>query len=477
MRIRQLVFVILLCIACPHYCLAQAPDSTSVTAVKLTQNYIHSVSEKSDKISKDLDEQTEKYLAKLEKQEAVLKNKLSKIDSLAANNIFANSAQQYQKIQDKIKSKSAQLLKGTGQYLPWLDSAGTSLKFLAGNNPILSAVNGNAAKITGALGKLKTLENEFKQAGNIKEFIRQRKEYLATALKNYNLGSDLKKYNQTAYYYNQQVNEYKEMLDQPEKAESKALALLQKMPAFQKFFHDHGELAGLFDVPQDYATDMTGLQTKQQVQSIMTSQIQAMGPNAQQQVQQSIGEAQSELTKLRNRFPAAGSASDMPDFTPKQEKTKSFLKRMQYGFNMQTVKSNFYFPSTTDFALSIGYKLGGQNVIGIGGSYKLGWGKDISHIAITSQGMSLRSFVDIKLKGSFFASGGYEYNYQQPFTSLREIYRLNSWQQSGLLGISKIVSLKTKFFKQTKLQLLWDLLSYRQVPKTTPFKFRVGYNF
>jgi hypothetical protein len=53
---------------------------------------------------------------------------------------------------------------------------------------------------------------------------------------------------------------------------------------------------------------------------------------------------------------------------------------------------------------------------------------------------------------------------------------MNAWQQSGLIGISKVVSVKSKFFKNTKLQLLWDFLSYQQVPQNQAIVFRVGYN-
>lgn len=92
--------------------------------------------------------------------------------------------------------------------------------------------------------------------------------------------------------------------------------------------------------------------------------------------------------------------------------------------------------------------------------------------------------MDVKLKGSFYASGGFEYNYQPvadslissstPGTNWKDV---SSWQQSGLVGLSKIISVKSKFFKKTKLQLMWDFLSYQQVPRTQPVKFRVGYNF
>ncbi|MBS1918297.1 MAG: hypothetical protein JST87_18670, partial [Bacteroidetes bacterium] len=143
----------------------------------------------------------------------------------------------------------------------------------------------------------------------------------------------------------------------------------------------------------------------------------------------------------------------------------------------QTTKSSTFFPTTTDIGVSLGYKINDQNVIGIGSSYKIGWGTDIKHINLSSQGIGLRSFIDLQIKKSFFASGGFEYNYQQPFYSIADLHTFSNWQQSGLIGISKIVSLNTKVFKKTKLQLLWDFLSYQQIPKTQPFKFRIGYNF
>jgi hypothetical protein len=123
--------------------------------------------------------------------------------------------------------------------------------------------------------------------------------------------------------------------------------------------------------------------------------------------------------------------------------------------------------------------------VGVGASYKMGWGKDIKNISISHQGMGLRSYMDIKLKGSFYASGGFEYNYQPVADSLLNSTStpgvdwkdVSSWKQSGLVGISKIISIKSKFFKKTKLQLMWDFLSYQQLPRTQPIKFRVGYNF
>ena len=165
----------------------------------------------------------------------------------------------------------------------------------------------------------------------------------------------------------------------------------------------------------------------------------------------------------------------MPDFKPKEQKTKTFLQRLEYGTNIQTVKSNYFFPTTTDMALSVGYKLSDKNIVGLGASYKMGWGKDISHIVISSQGIGFRSFADFKLKGSFFVSGGFEYNYLSSFKTLQELHNnVDAWQRSALMGLSR----KYKVGKREgNMQLLYDFLHGQQTPPGTALKFRIGYTF
>jgi hypothetical protein len=144
---------------------------------------------------------------------------------------------------------------------------------------------------------------------------------------------------------------------------------------------------------------------------------------------------------------------------------------------MQTQRATSFFPVISDLGLSIGYKLNDKSVIGFGTSYKIGWGRGWNNIRITSQGIGLRSFIDWKLKGSFYISGGYEQNYKTAFSDFFQLRNKNAWQQSGLLGLSKTVPIKSKFFEKTKMQLLWDFLSYQQIPRTQPLVLRVGYSF
>jgi hypothetical protein len=68
-------------------------------------------------------------------------------------------------------------------------------------------------------------------------------------------------------------------------------------------------------------------------------------------------------------------------------------------------------------------------------------------------------------------------NYRGGFQRIAEFRERSAWQESGLIGMSKVIDVRSKILKKTKVQLLWDFLSYRQIPKPTAILFRVGYNF
>ena len=170
----------------------------------------------------------------------------------------------------------------------------------------------------------------------------------------------------------------------------------------------------------------------------------------------------------------------MPEFKPNTQKTKSFLKRIEYGFNIQSQKTNSLLPTTSDIAITLGYKLSDKATAGTGASYKLGWGNGLNHISMSNQGIGLRTYADIKLKGSIWITGGYEQNWLPQLATALDSVNVHlsgwgkGWQASGLLSITK----KYKIGKKTSnMQLLWDFLSYRQIPATPALKFRVGYQF
>lgn len=407
-----------------------------------------------------------------------MQRKLAKLDSLKATQVFGNTADKYRQLENKLKQN------GRGTYIPKLDSLATSLRFLEQNPQLLSRAGEVRDKLQRAIEKTDGLKNQFTRAEEIKKFIQERKQYLKQQLENLGFAKELKKLNKQAYYYSQQVNEYKAVLKDSRKAEKRALELLAKTKAFKDFMRKHSQLASLFRMPDPGApVDMTalaGLQTRAQVNTLIQQQISAGGPNARAQFSQNLQQAQARLNDFKDKVLKSGggsSDSELPDFKPNDQKTKSFLDRLEYGTNIQSQKVNSIFPATTDIGLSVGYKLNNRSIIGIGASFKMGWGTGWRKIRISAQGIGLRSFLDVKLKNSFWLSGGFEMNYRNEINAIEELKNYSAWQQSGLIGVSKTVSLKTKLFKKTKLQLLWDVLSYRQVPRAQPIVFRIGYSF
>ena len=117
--------------------------------------------------------------------------------------------------------------------------------------------------------------------------------------------------------------------------------------------------------------------------------------------------AQSQLSQLKDKVSqysngAIGNSSgdiDAPDFKPNSQKTKSFLKRLEYGGNVQSQRARMMFPVTSDIALSLGYKLNDKSLIGVGASYKLGLGTGWNNVRLSNEGVGIRSFFDYKLKG------------------------------------------------------------------------------
>jgi len=329
------------------------------------------------------------------------------------------------------------------------------------------------------------LQAKMQDADQVKAYIQQRKQQIGDYITQHaSLAGVLSKqyqgYNQDVYYYSQQVRQYKEMLNNPDQLEQKALSLLNQLPAFQNFMKNNSQLAGLFNLPGNYgsAQGLVGLQTRDQVNNLIQGQIAAGGSGGAAALQSNLQSAESQLDGYKDKLSKLGAGSgdiDMPDFKPNEQKTKTFWKRLEYGANFQTTRNNYYFPTVLDLGGSVGYKLSNSSTVGVGLSYKLGCGNGIQHIALSSSGLGFRSFIDIKIKGSLSASGGFECNRTTPFSSYQELRQLNWWTKSGLVGITKTVSVKSRVFKKTKLQLLWDYLSYSQNPKTPAVVFRVGY--
>lgn len=467
-------FFLFICLTTVGY--SQTIDSSFQKMKELSGNYFSKVDKKITSLDDDLTKKTAKYLAKLERQEKQMQAKLQKLNP-ESNRLFTDSKEKYEQFSKKLKDRSVKFNKLTGgQYIGRLDSLGTSLSFLKQFKDI-------SGKVTKPLQDLNNLQDKLQQTEKIKQYIADKRKQIKELLSTYtkvpkSLQKQYERFSKTALYYSQQLQEYKEILKNPAKIEKKALGLLNKLPAFQKFFKENSQLASLFRLPggENGASNLTGLQTRVSVGDLIQQQISIGGPNAQAQIQQNLAMAHSELNKLKdkiNKYGGSGGDVDMPDFSPNKQKTKPFLKRFTYTSDFQFGKSNSLVPNGADIGLGIGYNFSDKIIAGTGIAYKLGIG-NISHIRFSHLGMGVRSYLDIKLKNQFFANGGFEMNYNAQFRNIDQLKNYNAWQRSGLLGISKKYKVSNKLKGQ--ILLLYDFLSYSHTPVSQPFIFRTGFS-
>jgi hypothetical protein len=467
---------------------AQSMDSLTGKVINFPAKLLGHIRSRTASLDQQVTQQTQKILKKMAQKEAQMEHKLSATDSLGAKQLFGSSQREYASLMQRLKTDTARR-PTTGQYQPYVDSLQGSLSFLK-QNPQL--VSGGMTGLQSAGAGLQSVQARLQVATEAKVFMQQRKRQISQYILQHASVQNLlsKPYgvmNQEVYYYSQRLQQYKDMLNSPDKLEKQALARLRGLPAFQTFMKNNSQLAGLFKIPGggggglggSAAQPLPGLQTHAQIAQQVQGQVAASGPAGMDAFQSKLESAQSQLNSYKSKLSQLGGGAtpgDIPDFRPNDQKTKTLWHRLEYGANFQTTHTNYYFPIVTDLGVSLGYRLGHGRVIGIGASYKMGWGSGINHISITGQGVGLRSFLQTPIKGSFSATGGFEYNYTTPFTSYQQLKQLQYWTKSGLIGVTKTVSMKSRVFKKTQLQLLWDFLSYQQVPKTQPILFRIGYS-
>lgn len=450
--------------------------------LNLPDKALSSIDKKYNALNDRVNKQLSKTLSRFAKQEKKLQKKLVAKDSTATT-LFASSQKQYDKLQEQLKNP----LKGkrVANYIPGLDSLQTASKFLEQSGVLSAAKLSDVKQLSGDLQKL---EGNLYSAEQIETFLRQRKQLLAAQLEKFGMTKELTNLKKEIYYYRQQIEEYKNLFHDQKRLEEKALATLRELPAFQSFMQKNSYLSQLFPASGaasagDPSAAIAGLQTRASVQSILQERLGApalpslsgAAGTAANPLDQSIQAAQQQLNTLKdkiNKLGGGNSDMDIPDFKPKTQKTKTFLQRLEPGIIIQSGGSSKWLPAITDIGLTLGYKLSDKSTVGVKAAWKAGFGHPVKDIHFSSEGVNMGTFLDIKIKNSWWLSGGAEYNYLQSFKSLQELHaNVDVWQRSALLGISK----KVKAGKRSSnVQLLYDFLWRQQVPTGQALKFRVG---
>jgi hypothetical protein len=463
-----LTICLLICMA------AKAQDSSRLDkTISFPARFFATLDKKTSSIEQKLNKQTGGYLNKLQRHEHKLRRKLYKRDSALAKQLFNGMDEKYA----QLKNTTGTVSKYQNVYSGHLDSLSTALHFLKDQN-----LEDNPS-LQKTLSRYKELQQKLNASDQIKKQLLARQQVLQEQLQKLGMVKELKKFRKDVYYYQAQVREYKQAFEDPNKVEAKLIELVMKLPQFKDFFAKNSMLGSLFALPSsnnNSTASLSGLQTRAMINQSLVDRF-GSSSAITQQLQQNVQSAQGQLSQLKNKVSSYASESygntresEIPGFKPNEQKTKSFLKRLEYGANVQSQKARYFFPVTSDIGLSLGYKLNDKSSLGVGASFKLGWGNNWSNLKLSHQGVGLRSYLDWKIKGSFYFSGGYEQNYRSLINSVDQLQNYSACQTSGLIGLSKKYSLGKKM--KGEMKLLWDFMSYQQEPKAQPLLFRVGYS-
>jgi hypothetical protein len=469
------VVMLLACILHIDPAIAQDNAGPADHYISLPNTFLQRVNDKVSCLENSIIKRTDKALKQLLKEEQSLRKKVYRKNAAVANRLFQDAASRYSNLQQKITNETCYT--NGKEYIPFLDTLTTSLHFLEKNAAFL-----NRYSVQQSLLRIDKMKDRFQQAKEIQQYLQNRRKQLRDQLGKLNMLKELKQYNKKLYYYQAQIEEYRNLIKEPGKLERKAIDMLSKTKPFQEFMAKHSILASIFPRNNNVNTVVSqpgvpALQTGSQLNDLILQTV-ASGSNSMQALQSSMQQAQVQLQQLKSKAMerSGNDEGDMPDFRPNHQRVKSFWNRWELGANLQSTRSNALLPSATQIGLSAGYKLNDRSVIGVGMAGSIGWGKSIRQFVTSYEGVGARSFFDWKLKGAFWLAAGYEMNYrsQLQVTSPTGGGREGALKQSGLIGISK----KYKMSKKMKgnMSLLWDYLSYSQAPRTQPVIFRFGYS-
>ena len=443
----------------------------------ISSKYIAQVSKKAQSIEHQLDIKTSRLIRKWKKTENRIIRRCGSGDSLKIKALFLERQEGLDNLQIQLSDSEK-----FQNYIPEVDTIWTSLKLLQSNSTLIGSKMAEGT-LDNSLNIMKGLDNQLRKSQAVKEFIKARKEQWISKLSTLPLGREIKKLDKLSYYYSQQINQYKALLKDRKKAEKKALSLLSRSKIFKDFMAKNSQFAKLFRLPANDPSNITSLanlQNRSQINDFIQRQVETGSSNARDEIQGNMREGQEYLSKIKRRIDQVGGSSSedvVPKgFKPNSQRTKSFWNRLDVGFDVQSQKSANIFPASSDLGAFVGFKIRDNLQVGIGGSYRIGLGSSIRHIHISSEGIRIKSYLDLRLKKSFGIFGGYEKFYLPISRMIGQDSTLSRVQNSGLIGLSKVVSLRSGIFKRTKLLLLWDFLSYHQKPISRQIIFRVSYS-
>jgi hypothetical protein len=438
--------------------------------------YATIISTKSLKITRKISKANDRMLRSYANQEVRLRNMLLKVDSFKTGEFLGVIAARQRQASSVIRNPA----KTNSKYLSLIDSALGILNF---SKKYANLTEGNArlSKISEAIGNTEILQEQFNKSDMLLSHLKESSSLITDKLKELKLPVDIKRMTNSISKYNQHINEYVNLLNNRKKIEQKILHAAANTKLFKDFMSRNSILSSLFRMPDGEADQDTkvpeGLQTRESVSAGINEKLGRLVKHTSTSAQNEFEGGRSKLAEERSKYlfdmTLSGNSAGISSESTSSSKVP-LKKRFTFDLNFQTHRESVI---TTDLGLAVGYKLNQRSTLGIGAAYKLGLGKSIEHLSLSHQGVSVRSYIDWKVKNGISITGGYEMNLIDAIRKIDQLKDRSAWQQSGLVGLTKTIVNGPGILKSTKLQILWDFLSYQQIPRAQPLVFRIGYGF
>ena len=456
--------------------------------------YLRKIERKNDRYVKQQEKKTHKLLTNLSEKEKALFNGIASVkqDSTIIKNSFSKIQERFENKDinpDQLLSKLTQPIsiqtsisttaiseKLSGDLKDYLKQQLTTTSFLADTSCTnceklkeqTAKAKESIAKTSQKLERLKAIESDIKKHQE--------------TLKNYGvntpeLSGKLKEINKDCYYYTQGMNGFKDMYTNPAKGiESsllKKLSFNKDFKLFQTQFNSlplsGSSLSGLTGA----APDMTGYQTKAQVQAMLPQNAQGITPELKNQLLSNMQNGLQQFSELKEEKPDLSMFKDKPDFKVNLYKGLPLRKRLVPGFTFQPQVKKATEPITIDLGATLGFKLIERLTPMIGVSTKLGLGKDIQHLAFSYQGIVARAGFDTKLVYGFSFQGWYEATWRPYPEVIPDDYKVSYPEPSLIAGICNTYKISKKV--KGTLMIGYDFFYNKHTPYTSPWVIRMGW--
>ncbi|XZF15434.1 hypothetical protein ACTHGU_04800 [Chitinophagaceae bacterium MMS25-I14] len=439
-----------------------------------------------DKCSKRIQRQQERLVHKLQKKEHRLMRKLRRSDNATDSAAYVRLQSQqvnYDSIGKLLHADSATVLSKIGRRKNAVfDSLKGVQTFIQTN---ATKANLNSPALSSYSSEIAQLQQKTDYQNYINELITRHTNSLKNLTGNTGNIPGLSGIEKEVFYGKAKMNTWKQVAEDPSKAEEKALEYLQGTPGFdQQLSQSTNPNSGMNGSMSADALEQMGYQTKSQLNKSLQQKFGGNLSQVQQQVSAQISDWQNKVTDAKNTATHLKSniSNLKSPFNKNPMRGLPFWKRIEKSYNWQTTRATTDgTPAMLQLAGMAGYKQTPKLTYGIGIAADFGLGQDWNHIHLSFEGVGLRSFAKYDFIYGIGLYAGYERTYKRAVfnnssaapTELSNITSPHSTQyynESALIGLAKSYKLNSKW--NGAVQVLYDIW-WREKGLRSPIVLRV----